>query len=266
MTSKRGAVDVAPANLVATVALVVFVAVAAPSGFGQSCPPCGDYANVVEKRRQLEQAFGLSLTVPDCLGVTNLNICRKIEKILEDVTQGIDAIVTRNILEGERGCLSCDPQPNLISLSHGLNLLTDFLLDNGYGDPNSSQENRLASLKKWRAYRCPCSASSSEGAAPTSVDDPEDTAREELMRKCGPNFTKRRKGLRQVLRVSDDRNGCYQSRKCRGTMSYKGFDAEPGFWSYDGENWYVWAERLGTDGEWTECLPEAETEESDPHE
>ncbi len=259
MTLKRDTVAVAPTAFAALVALVVM---AAPSVFGQSCPPCGDYETVVETRRQLEQAFSLSLTIPDCLGITNLNICRKIEEILENVTQGIDAIMTRNIPEGERGCVSCDPRPNLISLTHGLNSLTYFLLDNGYGDPNSSHESRLANLKKWRDYRCPCSASSSDGAAPESIDDPEDIARAELGRKCGPNFTKRRKGLRQVLRVPDDRSGCYQSRKCRGARSYKGFDAEPGFWSYDGEYWYIWAERLGTDGEWGECLPE--TEESDP--
>ena len=256
---KKDTVAVAPT---ASAALVALVVMAAPSVFGQSCPPCGDYETVIEKRRQLEQAFSLSLTIPDCLGVSHLNICRKIEEILEDVTQGIDSILTRNILEGERGCVSCDPRPNLISLTHGLNSLTYFLLDNGYGDPNSSHENRLANLKKWRDYRCPCSTSSSDGAAPESIDDPEDTARAELARKCGPKFTKRRKGLRQVFRVPDDRSGCYQSRKCRGTTSYKGFDIEPGFWSYDGEYWYIWAERLGTDGEWGECLPE--TEEPDP--
>jgi hypothetical protein len=223
---------------------------------GQSCPPCGDYESVVEKRRQLEEAFSLSLTVPDCLGVSNLNTCRKIEEILEDVTQAIDFILTRNIPEGESKCLSCDPRPNLISLTHGLNSLTYFLLDNGYGDPSSSHENRLAALKTWRGYRCPCSASPEETAA--TVTDPEVSARDELTRKCGPNFTKRRKGLRQVLRVPNDHPGCYQSRKCRAAMAYKGFDAEPGFWSYDGEYWYIWAERLGTAGEWVECLPETE--------
>ena len=263
---KRDTVAAAPAKFASfagLVALTASVVLATPSVFAQSCPPCGEYETVVEKRRQLERAFSLSLTVADCLGVTNLNTCRKIEEILEDVTQGIDGIVTRNIPEGERGCVSCDPRPNLISLTHGLNSLTYFLLDNGYGDPNSTHESRLANLKEWRAYRCPCSVSESEAAAPMGVDDPEDTAREELGRKCGPNFTKRRKGLRQVLRVPDDRSGCYQSRKCRGATSYKGFDAEPGFWTYDGEYWYIWAERLGTEGDWVECLPEDE-EESDP--
>lgn len=258
MTLKRDTVVEVPARLVALVAIVVLTA---PSVFGQSCPSCGEYETVVEKRRQLEQAFSLSLTVADCLGVSNLNTCRKIEKILESVTQGIDGIIERNTPDGERRCVSCDPRPNLISLTHGLNSLTYFLLDNGYGDPNSTHESRLANLKKLRGYRCPCSASSEE-AAPADVEDPEDTAREELGRKCGPNFTKRRKGLRQVLRVPDDRSGCYQSRKCRGATSYKGFDADPGYWSYDGEYWYVWAERLGTEGEWVECLPEPE--ESDP--
>ncbi len=115
----------------------------------------------------------------------------------------------------------------------------------------------MAQLETWRNYRCPCSEAAGADA-PEAVVDRETHARDELARKCGPNFTKRRRGLRQVLRVPDDRSGCYQSRSCRGAMAYKGFDVEPGFWTYDGEYWYVWAERLSTAGEWTECLPEAE--------
>ncbi|HLE20276.1 MAG TPA: hypothetical protein VJB88_04055, partial [Vicinamibacteria bacterium] len=65
----------------------------------------------------------------------------------------------------------------------------------------------------------------------------------------------------QTLRVPDDHPGCYQSRSCRGAMVYKGFDAQPGFWSYDGEYWYIWASRLSTSGEWIECLPETEETE-----
>ena len=229
------------------------------SAQAQECSPCGEYDLLVEQRRQLEEAFRLSLTVPDCLGVTNLNTCRKIETILEGVTEAIESLLTPRISEGQSDCLSCDPRPNLIPLSHGLNSLTYFLLDNGYGDPSSSHEKRLARLRAWSNYRCPCSGSSQD--TPDALVDGEATAREEIARKCGANFTKRRKGLRQTLRVPDDHPGCYQSRSCRGAMVYKGFDAQPGFWSYDGEYWYIWASRLSTSGEWIECLPETEETE-----
>ena len=228
----------------------------------QECAPCGDYQTVAEQRRKLEAAFRLSLTVPDCLGITNLGTCREIEVSLEEVTEAMDSIVTAERAERGARCLSCDPRPYLLSLAHGLNNLTYFLLDNGYGDPNSSHENRLARLAAWRDYRCPCSESDAV-EAPETTADPEAHAREELTRKCGPNFANRRRGLRQVIRVPDDRPGCYQARTCRGIMAYKGFDVEPGFWTYDGEYWYVWAERMGTSGEWSECMPEEEEEGED---
>ena len=254
MTSEAGRLSIRYTKCVAVLAATLLLSSAAR---GQECAPCGDYDMVGKQRRQLEEAFRLSLTVPDCLGISNLNRCREIEKILNEVTETIDFVVRAQISGNGSRCLSCDPRPNLISLAHGLNNLTYFLLDNGYGDPDSSQEKRLAQLETWRNYRCPCS----EGAsveAPEAVVDSETHASDELARKCGPNFTKRRKGLRQVLRVPDDRPGCYQSRSCRGAMAYKGFDVEPGFWTYDGEYWYIWAERLSTSGGWTECLPEAE--------
>ena len=225
---------------------------------GQECAPCGDYDLVSEQRRKLEEAFRLSLTVPDCLGISNLNTCREVEKNLEEVTEALEAVIEAQSSEGGSRCLSCDPGPYLLSMAHGLNNLTYFLLDNGYGDPNSTNEKRLALLETWRTYRCPCSESEDVALEPTDqVEDREAHARAELTRKCGPNFANRRKGLRQVFRVPDDHPGCYQSRTCRGMMSYRGFDVQPGFWTYDGEYWYVWAERMSTAGEWTECLPEA---------
>jgi hypothetical protein len=213
-------------------------------------------------RRKLEGAFRLSLTVPDCLGISNLNTCREIEKSLEEVTATLESIVKAQAAERGARCLTCDPRPYLLPLTHGLNNLTYFLLDNGYGDPNSSHEKRLSLLETWSNYRCPCSEEAVV-ETPEVVADREAHAREELARKCGPNFTNRRKGLRQVVRVPDDHPGCYQSRTCRGAMAYKGFDIEPGFWTYDGEYWYIWAERMTTAGEWTECLPEKEQEEEE---
>lgn len=221
----------------------------------QECAACGDYEMVTEQRRKLEEAFRLSLTVPDCLGVSNLETCREVEKALEEVTEAIDRAVTAELSGRGDRCLSCDPRPYLLSLAHGLNNLTYFLLDNGYGDPNSSHENRLAQLEVWRNYRCPCSETDSV-EDPEEVADAEAHAREELTRKCGPNFSTRRRGLRQVIRVPDDRTGCYQARTCRGAVRYKGFDVEPGFWTYDGEYWYIWGERMATNGDWTDCLPE----------
>lgn len=227
---------------------------------GQECAPCGDYDMVSEQRRKLEAAFSLSLTVPDCLGISNLNTCREIEKALEEVTGAVDLLMRARLSDEGAGCLSCDPRPHLMSLAHGLNNLTYFLLDNGYGDPDSSHEERLALLEAWRRYQCPCSEAEAI-EAPGAVADREAHAREELTRKCGPNFTNRRRGLRQVIRVPGDHPGCYQSRICKGATSYRGFDVEPGFWTYDGEYWYVWAERMGTSGEWGACLPDAEEAE-----
>ena len=45
--------------------------------------------------------------------------------------------------------------------------------------------------------------------------------------------------------VPDDRPGCYQSRACRDATVYKGYQTQAGFWTYDGEYWYVWEERRG---------------------
>ena len=56
---KKDTVAVTPT---ASAALVALVVMAAPSVFGQNCPPCGDYETVIEKRRQLEQAFSRELT------------------------------------------------------------------------------------------------------------------------------------------------------------------------------------------------------------
>ena len=65
-------------------------------------------------------------------------------------------------------------------------------------------------------------------------------ARAALTEKCSANFEKNRSGLRQVVRMPGDREGCFQSRACREATQHNGQFMEAGFWTYDGEYWYIW--------------------------
>jgi len=78
-------------------------------------------------------------------------------------------------------------------------------------------------------------------------------ARAALSEKCGTNFERNRQGLRQVVRMPGDRDGCYQSRACRDAADYNGQFMEAGYWTYDGEYWYVWSQRLTPRGDWVPC-------------
>ncbi len=85
--------------------------------------------------------------------------------------------------------------------------------------------------------------------------DREHDVRAVLTEKCGADFVDNRRGLRQVMRAPGDREGCYQSRACRKTESREGLAMEAGFWTYDGEYWYIWAERRTPQGDWVTCDP-----------
>ena len=47
--------------------------------------------------------------------------------------------------------------------------------------------------------------------------------------------------------------GCYQSRACRDATQHNGQFLEGGFWTYDGEYWYVWSKRRTPRGDWVSC-------------
>jgi hypothetical protein len=107
----------------------------------------------------------------------------------------------------------------------------------------------------WKEHRCPCTddAVVAEGAERPVKRNREAEARREITSKCSEKFANGRRGLLQVFRVPNDRKGCYQSRACRPEGMYKGFETKSGFWTYDGEYWYIWAERRGTGGKWVSC-------------
>jgi hypothetical protein len=105
----------------------------------------------------------------------------------------------------------------------------------------------------WNQLRC-CAATPERTRGPKPPDR-EDDVRVALSTKCGPSFVDNRRGLRQVMRAPGAREGCYQSRACRKTDSYEGLAIQAGYWTYDGEYWYVWAERRTPQGDWVSCDP-----------
>jgi hypothetical protein len=107
-------------------------------------------------------------------------------------------------------------------------------------------------IELWKTTRCCAAPERTRGPKPP---DREDDARAVLTEKCGADFVDNRRGLRQVMRAPGDREGCYQSRACRKTESREGLAMQAGFWTYDGEYWYIWAERRTPQGDWVSCDP-----------
>ena len=107
-------------------------------------------------------------------------------------------------------------------------------------------------MELWRGYSCCGAGRAARSRRPANR---EMNARAALDEKCGPTFQRNRQGLRQVVRMPDDRDGCYQSRACRAASEYNGQLIEAGFWTYDGEYWYIWGERLTPRGQWISCDP-----------
>ena len=230
-------------SFVVALTLILFIS----SAETQNCPPCELTETVKDARERMERAFGLSLGLPTCGGVENLKSCREIGALLDDAMEALEAAYLAGS-DGRGGCLFCDPTPHLGPLLTGLGALGDMLEQKGFAEFEDPHRRMQGKLEEWGASLC-CGM---EGAT-AKRGNPERDARKVLGEKCGPGFTDKRKGLRQVLRVPDDGTGCFQSRSCRPTRLYHGYATEPGYWSYDGEYWYIWAERQSPQGQWIEC-------------
>lgn len=231
----------------------------AAGAVGQDCPPCLQYEDhsVTTAKAQLSEAFRLSLDVVDCTEVANRETCRQIEGLIEDVLEAVNSIYVGHVEATTVECLTCDPRPHLWPLIDGVNALVTLLVDKGGVGFTDSSQALLERLATWGNFRCPCgdTNASSESGRPAGAPkrSREAEARAEILRKCGEKFADSRMGLLQVFRVPDDREGCYQSRACREPTVYKGFQTQAGFWTYDGEYWYVWERRRGNSGRWLTC-------------
>ena len=216
----------------------------------QDCLPCtvtqDERASGV--REHLEQAFSLALTIPDCRGTENLESCRQIEGLLADAFESLSRLFQSLETDAAAGCLSCDPRPQLAPMAGGLASLADLLEQKGYEEFETSHQNMRRLFKAWDGYHC-CGGSNPQTARPRNR---EEDARSVIIDKCGESYVRLRQGLRQVFRVEGDRDGCFQSRACRGATSYKGIGVEAGYWTYDGEYWYIWSQRK-TRGRWIPC-------------
>lgn len=216
----------------------------------QSCEACSGESDTMKKARAvLEEAFRLSMEVADCSGATNLQSCRRIESRLLEALTLLGAAFDPG--ESPRECMPCDPRPHLSPLLSGLGSVNDLLATKGYPDFEPSHRRIQNAIERWGAMAC---CSGDEPAPPTERDREKD-AKSVLIEKCGENFVKNRRGLRQVMRVPEDRRGCYQSRACRAAGRYQEFVTDAGFWTYDGEYWYIWKERQQPDGKWVDCAP-----------
>jgi hypothetical protein len=224
---------------------VVWSAALAGQEVQEACPPCESPASV---RTILEDSFQTILAVPDCAGASNLQTCRALEGQLAEALQTIEKLVRVNGVEGQ-SCLSCDPGVGLAPLVDGLVALGRLLAEKGYGDFAPSLRRMEELSASFEGLRC-CVEKTAERKRSTS---PEEDARAVLVEKCGASFVDNRRGLRQVVRAPGEREGCYQSRACRKPASSSGSFMDGGYWTYDGEYWYVWAERRTPRGEWTTC-------------
>ncbi len=238
-------------------ATVLALCLGATSAFGQECPPCKEYedSNVAGAREQLSEAFKLSLEVTDCSDSDNREQCRDIETLLEETLETVAAIFDAHIEATAKNCMTCDPRPHLWPIADGLTAVVNMLADRGGKGFTDSGRMLYSKLDIWKDYRCPCTdeATVAEGAERPVKRNREAEARRDIMAKCSEKFANGRRGLLQVFRIPNDRKGCYQSRACRPATVYKGFETETGFWTYDGEYWYIWEERRGTGGKWVSC-------------
>lgn len=235
------------------VAAVLMTAVAG----GQECPPCEEYdeLSLQTARQKLTEAFRLSLEVTDCAATADGDRCREIDKLVEDVLETVYTVFNGHMVQESPDCLTCDPRRTLWPMVDGIHALIALLREKGDEGFTDSRNAFVDNIELWKNYRCPCSDEPTVAEdAPRSVKrNREAEAREEIISKCGEKFVNARRGLLQVFRVPDDRPGCYQSRACRAATVYKGYQTQAGFWTYDGEYWYVWEERRGTSGEWVTC-------------
>ena len=214
----------------------------------QSCEPCAAESQPVSEG--LEEAFRLVLDLPDCAGTEHLTSCRNVEALLDTAYADLESLFETSAQKAQ-GCLSCDPRPHLLPLATGLAALSQLLEEKGFEEFAPSRQKVDLALERWHSLSC-C------GEAGTTAKEPnrnrEEDARRILIEKCGVNFVNNRQKLRQVFRVENDRQGCYQSRACRLSTSYGGIGVEGGFWTYDGEYWYIWGERRTPRSRWESCM------------
>ncbi|HEY7699448.1 MAG TPA: hypothetical protein VIE88_13585 [Vicinamibacteria bacterium] len=224
---------------------------------GQDCPVCSeaDPAAVSAAKRNLEEAFALALTLPDCSGTSNLDSCRTLERLLTEASDSLRKVVESHRIAEANDCLSCDPRSEITPLALALMHLGKLLEEKGHGDFAPSLRRMEAEIESWKSARCCAPDGKAEKTKGPKPADRENDARAILTEKCGADFVVNRRGLRQVMRSPGERQGCYQSRACRKTESREGLAIEAGFWTYDGEYWYIWAERRTPQGEWVTCEP-----------
>ena len=223
-----------------------------PEARAQTCSPCsGDLPEIAAARQSLEEAFSSALRVSDCAGPAKLVTCRAIEAKIAEAVEVLSSLVETKFKQDAEECLSCDPSLLFGPLTEAASALTGILVDKSPRDFSSLParlEQQLAELGK---HRC-CSSSEPE---PADEPDPEESARQVLTETCGDQYVRNRRGLRQTLRRPGEHQGCYQSRRCREGGEVEGVSTESGFWTYDGEYWYIWGERRTPRGDWTTCNP-----------
>ena len=219
----------------------------------ESCLPCGgdNHQGVLVVRDKLQEAFRLSMTVPDCDGADNLETCRSIEGLLEEAFDTIDGVVAEGEATGSIDCVGCDPRQYLSPLVASFETVAAVLIDRGYTEFAAKNGRMQQEIVLWEGYSC-CAAKANS-ARPRK--NREMAARAVLTEKCGANFEKNRSRLKQVVRMPGDRQGCFQSRACRDATQHNGQFMEAGFWTYDGEYWYIWEERKTPRGNWIDCNP-----------
>jgi len=220
----------------------------------QDCPACSaeDPVTIAAAKRDLEEAFTVLLSLPDCSGAANLDSCRSAERHLSEAFDSLQAAVESHRVAETSDCLSCDPRPEVAPLAATLVHLGKLLEEKGQTDFGPSLRRMEGEAALWKRAGCCAAPERTRGPKPP---DREDGVRAVLTEKCGGDFVDNRRGLRQVMRAEGDREGCYQSRACRRTESREGLAMQAGFWTYDGEYWYIWAERRTPQGEWVTCDP-----------
>ena len=215
------------------------------------CPPCATEERAAEIRAKLTEAFELAIATASCDETASLEACRGVEERISESFSLLREIVTDREAAGAIDCLACDPRPLLAPIYGGLESLATLLSSKDYVEFDGRWRAMVQELELWKAYRC---CGSEEGRARPSRNREMD-ARGVLAEKCGESFERSRQGLRQMVRMPGDKPGCYQSRACRTATQYNGAFMEAGFWTYDGEYWYVWADRRTPRGEWITCNP-----------
>ena len=220
----------------------------------QICQPCGSIESEVSKvKHNLEEAFRISLDLPDCRGPQNLEGCRSLERLLTEAFTSLQAIEDGIHAEGTSQCLVCDPGPILSPVLPTFEALASLLEQKGFEEFAPVRSRTEKQIEEWKTYRC-CEVAKAAGDS-GGARDREADARLVLTEKCGLGYVENRRGLRQIVRIAGERVGCYQSRACQKSSSQDGVQIQGGFRTYDGEYWYIWAERLSPQGDWTACEP-----------